>query len=79
MGLVKATKRSYGGVDELDIAIANEARRIGADAVINLQASQRFKGPLPWRVTSPTGVGTAIKLTPESPKLDCAALRGKSS
>ncbi|HUO78706.1 MAG TPA: hypothetical protein VMU00_01055 [Steroidobacteraceae bacterium] len=75
---IKATKGTYGGTDEVLAAIADAARRVGADAVINLQASQKFKGPLPWRVTSPTGDGTAIKLTPQSPPLDCAAIGGNT-
>lgn len=77
LGVIKATKRTYGSVDELNVAIANEARHIGADAVINYQASQRFKGPIPWRLTSPTGVGTAVKLM-DSGSVDCAAIRGFS-
>ena len=53
LGRITATKRTYGSSDELLPIMAVEARRIGADAIVNLQANQRFKGPLPWRVTSP--------------------------
>jgi hypothetical protein len=77
LGRIKATKRTYGGVDELNRPLADEARRIGADAIINYDADQRFKGPLPWRLRAPTGMGTAVKLT-GGPPLDCAALRGES-
>lgn len=77
IGRIKATKGTYGSVDEITIAIAKEARRLGADAVVGLQANQKFKGPLPWRVTSPTGDGMAIKVTPESPKLDCMLAGGR--
>lgn len=76
LGRVVATKRTYGSTDELLPAIAYEARRIGADAVMNLQASQRFKGPLPWRITSPTGVGMAIKIT-SGQTLDCTQANGR--
>lgn len=77
IGRIKATKKTYGGVDELNRPIADEARRVGADAIINYVADQRFKGPLPWRLKAPTGMGTAVKLT-GGPPLDCAALRGQS-
>ena len=52
---------------------------IGADAIINLQTAQRFKGPMPWRITSPTGDGQAIKVLPESPKLNCLQIGGQLS
>ena len=77
LGRVVATKRSYGGSDELFAPMAREARRLGADALINLQASQRFKGPLPWRITSPTGDGQAIKVLADSPKINCLQVGGK--
>jgi len=73
---IVATKRTYGGVDELFLPMLREARLIGADAIINLKAGQRFKGPLPWRITSPTGDGQAIKVLPESPSLDCTGIGG---
>ncbi|MDA0705706.1 MAG: SHOCT domain-containing protein [Proteobacteria bacterium] len=57
--------------------MAREARQLGADALINLQASQRFKGPLPWRITSPTGDGQAVKVLPDSPKIDCLYMGGR--
>ena len=74
---IVATKRTYGSIDELFPAMVREARMIGADAIINLQASQRFKGPLPWRITSPTGDGQAIKVLPDSPAIDCLKMGGR--
>jgi hypothetical protein len=79
LGRVVATKKSYGSTDQLFPAMAREARNMGADAIINLQAGQRFKGPLPWRVTSPTGDGMAIKVFPDGSALDCHAAGGKLS
>lgn len=79
LGRVVATKKSYGSTDQLFPAMAREARNMGADAIINLQAGQRFKGPLPWRVTSPTGDGMAIKVMPDASALDCHAAGGKVS
>lgn len=74
---IVATKRTYGSVDELFLPMIQEARILGADAIINLQANHRFKGPLPWRITSPTGDGQAIKILPGSSDLDCAHVGGK--
>ena len=75
---VVATKRTYGSQDSLFEPMSREGRRIGADAIINLQASQKFKGPMPWRVAAPTGDGSAIKILPGSPRLDCEQVGGKS-
>lgn len=77
LGTIVATKRSYGSSYELFPPMAAEARKFGADAVMNLQASQRFKGPLPWRAIAPTGNGQAIRLLPESPKFDCQLSGGR--
>lgn len=77
IGTINATKRAYGGTDRLMAPIAQAARAVGADAVINLQADQRVKGPLPWRIVAPTGDGTAIKILDGSPKLDCEAAGGQ--
>ena len=77
LGRIVATKRTYGSSDELFPPMAREARMLGADAIINIQASQRFKGPMPWRITSPTGDGQAIKVLPESVPIDCVQLGGK--
>jgi uncharacterized protein YbjQ (UPF0145 family) len=77
LGRIKATKGTYGSVDNLTVPMANEARRVGADAIIKMQADQRFKGPLPWRYNAPTGDGLAVKLDEGSPPLDCAAAGGR--
>jgi hypothetical protein len=77
IGRITATKRTYGSTDQVVRAIAAEARRLGAVAVINLQADQRFKGPLPWRIASPTGDGVAVKLMSESSELKCEDAGGR--
>lgn len=76
IGQIKVSKRSYGGSDQVEAAMADEARRIGADAIAGVQTANRFKGPLPWRVMAPTGAGTAIKITSDSPPLDCVGAGG---
>lgn len=76
LGRIVATKRSYGSIDELYPKMVYEARRMGADAIMELQASNRFKGPMPWRVTAPTGNGIAIKILPDQ-KFDCGPAGGR--
>lgn len=76
VGRITATKRTYGGVDELLLAIADEARRIGVEVIDGLQADHRFRGPLPWRAVSPVGSGRMLKLEPASLPLDCENLGG---
>ncbi len=60
IGTLKTTKKTYGGVDEAERALADAGRMIGANAVFNVKAEQRFKGPLPWRAVAPTGIGKAV-------------------
>lgn len=76
LGRVVATKRSYGSSDELFGPMVREAQKLGADALVNFEAGQRFKGPLPWRITSPTGDSTAIKIVAGSDKFNCTQLGG---
>jgi len=77
LGKIQATRRSYGSTEGLYPLMAYEGRQLGADAIIDIQASQRVKGPLPWRVMAPTGSGQAIGVLPDSPKIDCLAARGR--
>lgn len=77
IGRIKATKGTYGAVDNLMKPMADEARRVGADAITNLQADQRFKGPLPWRYNAPTGDGHAVKFDGSSPPFDCVQAGGQ--
>lgn len=77
IGKIKASKGTYGSTNELMPQIANEARFLGADAVIDLQAKQKFRGPLPWRVTSPSGIGTAVRFVDRTATFDCLLVGGK--
>ena len=74
IGRIKATKGTYGETENLMRPIADEARRVGADAVIELQANTRLKSPLPWRVAAPTGDGQAVKVLAP---FDCTQAGGK--
>lgn len=75
LGKIRATKRSYGGTDELYEPMAYEARRLGADAIIGIRAGQRFKGPMPWRIMAPSSGGIAVKIFDA---FDCRQLGGLS-
>jgi hypothetical protein len=77
IGRIKATKGTYGETANLMQPIADEARRVGADAVVELQASTRLKSPLPWRVAAPTGDGFAVKFADGAPAFDCVAHGGQ--
>jgi hypothetical protein len=77
IGRIKATKGTYGNPDNLMKPMADEARRVGADVIVDLQANTRFKGPLPWRVAAPTGDGQAMKLVDDGQAFDCAQAGGQ--
>lgn len=55
-------KGSYGGVAEVIPHLANQARVLNADAVINYAGSQRF-GFWPWRFVRPVVRGEAVRWT----------------
>lgn len=74
---IKGSKRSYGSTDSVLNAMAQEAKRIGADAVINISAKQGFGGFMPWSHVRPKGTGAAIKLKTDQKPIDCVALGGK--
>jgi len=76
IGRVAATKKTYGGTNELAAPAADEVRNYGGNAVFNWSAAHKFKGPNPFRVTAPSGYGVAV-LTATS--FDCAALGGSAS
>jgi len=71
---VSVGKSSYGGVKDVLPSLADRARKVGGDAIINYSGSQRF-GFLPWRVVHPVARGVAIKWADEK-KPDCAAIGG---
>ena len=77
IGRIKATKGTYGETANLMQPIADEARRVGADAVVELQANTRFKSPLPWRVAAPTADGFAVKFPDGAPSFNCVTHGGQ--
>jgi len=73
---MKLGKGSYGGVTDILGKLTEQARMLGADAIINYTGSQRF-GFWPWRVVRPVVRGTAVKW--EDPaKPDCKAIGGST-
>ena len=73
IGEVRGGKKSYGTVSEIIPAMADEARSIGADALINVTTGQRMGA---WAWARPVGSGTAIKLANRA-DLDCLANGGE--
>jgi len=71
---IKYGKGSYGKVDEVTGELADQARVIGADAIINYEGSQRF-GFWPWRLVRPIVRGDAIKWN-DGQNINCEQLGG---
>lgn len=71
---VKAGKNSYGSVNDVIPLLVNQARNLGADAVINYNGSQRF-GFWPWRFIRPVATGLAVKWDNPS-SVDCEGMGG---
>jgi len=76
VGKIKANKMTYGTPDEVLLAMADEGRRIGVEAIISLEAGQR-RGIMPWRMSVPANAGMLVKLAAESLPLDCVKLEGR--
>ena len=73
LGQVESSKQWYGGIEEILVNMGNEARRIGADAVVSMTAGQKM-GFFAW--ARPVGVGMGVKLENRS-DLNCVALGGE--
>ncbi|MCB5196576.1 hypothetical protein [Deefgea salmonis] len=72
IGEIKGSKRWYGSFSEVLKVMANEARRVGADAVMDLETKTDMNA-IAW--ARPTGKGIAIKITDRS-TFDCGKLNG---
>jgi hypothetical protein len=73
LGPIEASKEFYGSANELIPLMAQEARNIGADAIISMQTGQKIGV---WAWSRPYGMGTAVKLENKA-DLNCAALGGE--
>ena len=70
---IKLGKGSYGLITDILPKFAANAKRLGADAVIEYDGAQRF-GLFPWRVVRPVVHGVAVKWT--EPPVSCGAVGG---
>lgn len=73
---VKLGKGSYGTIRDILPAFAQQAKSLGADAVIEYDGAQRF-GLFPWRIVRPVVHGVAVKWT-QPQAVSCAALGGST-
>jgi hypothetical protein len=78
IGRINVGKGTYGSQDEVLQAMANEARRIGVDAIIDLQSKSRH-GIAPWRYSTPVSDGLLVKLKADSAPLDCEKAGGRQN
>jgi len=72
VGKVTASRSRRDTSEALRLAVVNEARRVGADVVLNLDENAQA-----WDVVRPTTKAIAVRLTPDSPRLECEKLGGK--
>lgn len=73
IGEIRGGKKTYGSVSEIIPLMAEEARSLGADAVVNLNTGQRMGA---WAWARPVGTGVAVKLAKRT-DLDCIARGGE--
>lgn len=73
VGDIDASKQFYGGSGALVPLMADEARKMGADVVVNLRTGQKM-GMFAW--ARPYGTGTGVKLTNKA-DLHCLSLGGE--
>jgi hypothetical protein len=72
LGTIEGSKEFYGSVNEILPLMADEARKLGADAVVNLETHQRVGL---WAWAHPVGTGIAVKIE-NRPEFNCLALGG---
>jgi len=62
LGKVLAIKETYGEVSEVMPALAKQARKLGANAVMNVESRQRFRGLQFDKIATPFARGVAISI-----------------
>lgn len=77
IGKIKGSRKSYGSTDSVLEVMAKEAKKVGADAVIDVDIGQSFGGFMPWSHVRPKGTGIAVRLKAGQKPLDCASMSGK--
>lgn len=73
IGEVRGGKRTYGSMQEILAVMGDEARSIGADAIINIKTRHDMNA---WAWARPIGSGDGIKLENKT-SLDCIKLGGE--
>jgi uncharacterized protein YbjQ (UPF0145 family) len=73
VGEINSSQQFYGSSEPLIPLMADEARKMGADAVVNLKLGHKM-GMLAW--SRPYGLGTGVKLANPG-DLNCLALGGE--
>jgi hypothetical protein len=73
IGQIDAGKRWYGGTGALMPLMADEGRKLGADAVVNIRSGQKI-GLFAW--ATPYAYGTAVKIE-DAKELNCLSLGGE--
>jgi len=70
---VKLGKGTYGLITDILPKFAENAKRLGADAIVEYDGAQRF-GLFPWRMVRPVVHGVAVKWIAQP--ASCAAVGG---
>lgn len=73
IGEVSSSKQFYGGTEAMVVRVANEARKLGADAIVSFQAGHSI-GAFAW--ARPYAFGNAVKVENRA-DLNCIALGGE--
>ncbi|MCL2872219.1 MAG: hypothetical protein FWF41_04470 [Betaproteobacteria bacterium] len=72
LGYIKGSKRSPGKTEEVFTRMADEARKMGATAIVDAKGNQHFNI---WVVVRPVGNGTAVKVLDDD--FDCLSHGGE--
>lgn len=73
VGDVRGGKRTYGSMEEVLSIMGDEARKVGADAIVNLKTRRDANA---WSWARPIGNGDGVKLANRA-DLDCLKLGGE--
>ncbi|WP_263144861.1 hypothetical protein [Pseudomonas sp. RIT-PI-AD] len=75
LGRAIANSATYGGFAKMNLKLANVARSVGADAVVNKRSKMKI-APIPWGAARPQSWGMAVRIkNPEA--FDCVASGGR--
>lgn len=75
LGRAVSNTGTYGGFAKVNLALANVARSVGADVVIDKRSKMKF-APIPWAALRPQSWGMAVRLK-DPQAFDCIASGGR--